>query len=99
MIFFLAADLLAERIRSLGYLAPGSITQFQQLSKMGEGDNQKKADAMIKDLVESNEQIVRHIRSLIHVAADAHDEASADMLTERLQVHEKNAWMLRSLGE
>ena len=92
-----AVDEIAERIRALGHLAPGSYTEFAKLSSIKDGDNTKSANEMIKDLVEGQEAVVRTCREIFPAADEAGDEPTADLLTTRMQLHEKNAWMLRSL--
>jgi starvation-inducible DNA-binding protein len=93
----LAVDLIAERIRSLGAPAPGSYGAFSSLSSVDEDDDQPDATEMIRRLVAGQEAVARTARSVFPVVERAHDEATADLLTQRLQVHEKTAWMLRSL--
>ncbi|GGY65577.1 DNA starvation/stationary phase protection protein [Cellvibrio zantedeschiae] len=95
----LAVDLIAERIRSLGVYAPGTYKQFATLSSIEEDDGIPKAQDMIRLLVEGQEAVVRTARSLYDVVEKANDEATADLLTQRIQLHEKTAWMLRSLLE
>src|SRR5690606_16938338 len=95
----LAVDLIAERIRSLGHPAPGSYVAFARLSSVTEAEEVPKATDMIKQLVEGHETVVRTARSLMPIADQAHDESTADLVTQRLQLHEKTAWMLRSLLE
>lgn len=95
----LAVDLIAERIRALGYPAPGTYSEFAQLSSIKEVKGQPKAEVMIKHLVEGQEAVTRTARSLFPVVDKASDEPTADLLTQRMQLHEKNAWMLRSLLE
>lgn len=95
----LAVDLIAERIRALGYPAPGTYSEFIALSSIKEVKGQPKAEEMIKHLVLGQEAIVRTARSLFPVVEKASDEPTADLLTQRMQLHEKNAWMLRSLLE
>ncbi len=95
----LAVDLIAERIRSLGVYAPGTYKQFAVLSSIKEEDGIPKAQDMIRLLVEGHEAVVRTARSLYDVVEKANDEATADLLTQRIQLHEKTAWMLRSLLE
>ncbi len=94
---WLATDLVAERIRALGHPAPGTYSEFGKLSSIKETVGVPKATDMIKRLVEGHEAVVRTARSLFPVAQKASDEATADLLTQRIQVHEKTAWMLRSL--
>lgn len=93
----LAVDLVAERIRSLGEKAPGSYTEFAKLSSIKEAVGNVSAEDMIKDLVKAQESVIKTARSVFPVADEAHDEATADLLTQRIQLHEKTAWMLRSL--
>ena len=93
----LAVDQIAERIRALGVRAPGSYREYAALTVITEEEDSPDAIGMIERLVDGQEAVIRTARSLIPVAAEAHDEPSADLLTQRLQVHEKNAWMLRSM--
>lgn len=95
----LAVDLIAERIRALGYPAPGTYSEFATLSSIKEVKGQPKAEVMIKHLVEGQEAVVKTARSIFPVVEKASDEPTADLLTQRMQLHEKNAWMLRSLLE
>lgn len=95
----LAVDLVAERIRALGEPAPGSYLAFSKLSKIKEEEGVPKAEAMIKNLVDAHETVIRTARSIFPLAEKGADEATADLLTQRIQVHEKTAWMLRSLLE
>jgi starvation-inducible DNA-binding protein len=92
-----AIDLIAERIRSLGHYAPGTYSQFQKLASISETEGVPKAKKMIELLIEGQEAIVRTARSVLPLADQASDEPTLDLLTQRMQVHEKNAWMLRSL--
>lgn len=94
-----AVDLIAERIRSLGFPAPGTYSQYAKLSSISETEGVPKAQEMIRILVEGQEAVVRTARSIYSVAEQANDEATADLLTQRIQLHEKTAWMLRSLLE
>lgn len=95
----LAVDLIAERIRALGAKAPGSYAEFSRLTSISEGTAANSAVDMIRDLVVSQEAVVRTARALFPVVDEAHDEPTADLLTQRMQIHEKTAWMLRSLLE
>lgn len=95
----LAVDLIAERIRSLGVPAPGTYSEYAKLSSISETAGVPKAEEMIKLLVEGQEAVVRTARSIFPTVDAAHDEPTADLLTQRMQLHEKNAWMLRSLLE
>jgi starvation-inducible DNA-binding protein len=95
----LAVDLIAERIRALGYPAPGTYAAFARLSSIAETEGVPPARDMIRLLVEGQEAVVRTARSLFPLVDKAGDEPTADLLTQRMQLHEKNAWMLRSLLE
>jgi starvation-inducible DNA-binding protein len=92
-----AVDLVAERIRALGLPAPGSYAQYTKLSSIKEETGVPPAEDMIRQLVAGQEAVVRTARSVFVTADGANDQPTADLLTERMQVHEKNAWMLRSL--
>ena len=96
---WLANDLIAERIRSLGFPAPGTYAEYVKLASIKETPGQPSAAQMVKLLVEGNEAVVRTARTVFPLVDKANDEPSADLLTQRMQVHEKNAWMLRSLLE
>ncbi|MCL4421598.1 MAG: DNA starvation/stationary phase protection protein [Actinobacteria bacterium] len=95
----LAVDLIAERIRALGEPAPGTYREFSELSAIGEDDRAPDAMDMVRRLVAGNETATRTARSAMPVAEEGGDQPSADLLSERMQVHEKAAWMLRSLLE
>ena len=95
----LAVDLTAERIRALGFPAPGTYKQFQSLSAIKEEDGIPKAQDMIRRLVEGHETVARTAREVFKTAEAASDQPTCDLLTQRMQVHEKTAWMLRSLLE
>ena len=92
-----AIDLIAERIRSLGEYAPGTYKEYSKLTRIKETDGVPKAEQMVQLLIEGQEAIVRTARELLPIADEASDEPTLDLLTQRMQVHEKNAWMLRSL--
>jgi starvation-inducible DNA-binding protein len=92
----LAVDLIAERIRALGEPAPGSYSAFAKLSSISEADGVPKADEMVRILAEDQLAVVRTARAVFPLADAAHDEPTADLLTQRMQVHEKTAWMLRA---
>lgn len=94
-----AVDLIAERIRALGVYAPGSYRQFGDLTAIEEEISIPPAIDMIKKLVRANETVVKTARSIFEVAENGGDEATLDLLTQRIQLHEKTAWMLRSLLE
>ena len=93
----LAVDLIAERIRDLDVMAPGSYAEFARLSSIKEDTDNPSATEMIKRLVDGQEAVVRTARGLFPTVDTAHDEPTADLLTQRMQVHEKTARMLRSL--
>jgi starvation-inducible DNA-binding protein len=93
----LAVDLIAERIRALGLPAPGTYREFSQLSSIKEEEGTPSAEEMIRLLVEGQEAVVRTARSVFPVVDRVNDEPTADLLTQRMQVHAKTAWMLRSL--
>jgi starvation-inducible DNA-binding protein len=95
----LAVDQIAERIRALGYPAPGTYTEYSKLSSIKETPGVPKAEDMIRLLVEGQEAVVRTARSIFPSVDEVNDEPTADLLTQRMQVHEKTAWMLRSLLE
>ncbi len=94
-----ALDEVAERIRALGHPAPGSFSQFGALASITEEAGVPKAEDMIRQLVEGHEAAARTIRTVFKAAESADDQPTADLLTQRLQIHEKTAWMLRSLLE
>lgn len=93
----LAVDDIAERIRALGEFAPGSYKEYAKLTNIKEADGIPSAEEMIKDLVKGQEAIAKTARSIVPVADEASDEVTLDLLTQRMTVHEKTAWMLRSL--
>lgn len=93
----LAVDAIAERIRALGFPAPGTYSEYAKLSSINETEGVPTAEEMIALLVEGQEAVARTARTVFAVADEANDEPTADLLTQRLQIHEKNAWMLRSL--
>jgi starvation-inducible DNA-binding protein len=90
-------DVIAERIRSLGAPAPGSYREFGRLASISEAEAVPQAMDMVRALVADHEAVVRTARSVFPEVENAGDEATADVLTHRLKVHEKTAWMLRSL--
>lgn len=94
-----AVDDLAERIRTLGHQAPGTYKAFAELSSIEEVDGVPEAKQMVEILVNSNETVVRTSRTALKIAQQADDESSAALISDRLRVHEKTAWMLRSLLE
>ena len=95
----LAVDLIAERIRALGLPAPGTYKKFAELSSIKEDEGIPNADDMIGRLVEGHETVARTAREVFRVADESNDQPTCDLLTQRMQVHEKTAWMLRSLLE
>ncbi|EPG75196.1 ferritin-like protein [Leptospira fainei serovar Hurstbridge str. BUT 6] len=94
-----ALDLVAERIRSLGYPAPGTYKAFSSLTSLKEEDGVPKAEEMLKNLVEGHEAVIRTARAILPAAESGGDEVTTDLLTQRLEIHEKTAWMLRSMLE
>lgn len=94
-----AVDVIAERIRALGFPAPGTYAEFAQLTSIKEVKGQPVAEDMIRHLVAGQEAVVRTARSVFPAVEKASDEPTADLLTQRMQLHEKSAWMLRSLLE
>lgn len=92
-----AVDEIAERIRALGVAAPGSYKQFADLASVPEETGVPTAEEMIAQLVRDQETVVRTAREVFPLADDANDEPTADLLTQRMQIHEKTAWMLRSM--
>lgn len=95
----LAVDLVAERIRALGFPAPGTYKQFGALSSIKEEDGVPNAQDMIKKLVDGHETVARTAREVFKIAEGVSDQPTCDLLTQRMQIHEKTAWMLRSLLE
>lgn len=93
-----ALDVIAERIRALGHFAPGSYREFEKLSSIADAPSvPPKAEEMIQILVNGHEAVARTARDAFNVVDAANDQPSADILTQRLDIHEKTAWMLRSL--
>ncbi len=92
-----AVDEIAERIRALGFPAPGSYGQYSKLTSITEESEVPAAEDMIAQLARDQEIVVRTAREVFPVADQAHDEPTADLLTQRMQIHEKTAWMLRSM--
>ena len=92
-----AVDEIAERIRALGIKAPGSYSAYAALTSIDEGDGEESAEEMIRQLVIGQETVARTAREAFPAAEKAGDEPTADLLTQRMQLHEKNAWMLRSM--
>lgn len=94
-----ATDDIAERIRALGAYAPGTYGEFGKLTSLHEDNSVPSADQMVKNLVKGHEQVVKTARDLFKSADDAGDEVTADLMVQRMQASEKNAWMLRSILE
>ena len=94
-----ALDLIAERIRALGFPAPGTYAEYARLSSVKEVTGVPKALDMVRHLVDAQETTARTARSLFPVVEAANDQPTADLITQRLDVHEKTAWMLRALLE
>lgn len=94
-----ALDVIAERIRALGFPAPGTYKEFSSLTAIKEVEGVPKAQDMVKLLVNAHETVARTARGIFSIVEKANDQPTADMLTQRLDVHEKTAWMLRSLLE
>ena len=92
-----AVDEIAERIRTLGVKAPGSYSEFEKLASVAEAGGDEDAGEMIRQLVLGHEAVARTARKAFPAADSADDEPTADLLTQRMQVHEKTAWMLRSM--
>ena len=92
----MAVDNIAERIRTLGYPAPGSYSEYAGLTSIEETAGVPEAEEMIRLLVQGNEAVVKTARSILPIAEEAHDEVTVDLLVNRMDVHEKVAWMLRS---
>ncbi len=94
-----ALDEIPERIRDLGHMAPFGGSTYRDLSTIPESNGVPPAMAMVRELVEGHEAVARTIRGVFELADGANDQPTADLLTQRLQIHEKTAWMLRSLLE
>lgn len=92
-----ALDIIAERIRALGYYAPGSYAEFVKLSSIKESKSVPKATKMIEELIIGHETVIKTVRGIFESAEKAKDQTTMDVLTQRLDIHEKTAWMLRSL--
>ena len=93
----MAVDLIAERIRALGSPAPGTYAEFARRSSIKEPSGVPSAQEMIRQLLQDHETVTRTARSMFKAVDEAGDEPTADLLTQRMQIHEKTAWMLRSL--
>ncbi|GMQ86505.1 MAG: non-specific DNA-binding protein DpsA [Acidimicrobiia bacterium] len=95
----LAVDEIAERIRSLGHVAPATFREFTSLNSVGEDEALPDASGMIRNLIEGHETVVATARAVVSGAEQASDIATVDLATRRVDIHEKTAWMLRSLLE
>ena len=93
----LAVDLVAERIRALGFIAPATYSEFAKLTKIEEHQGDVAATDMIHYLIKSHETLIKTAREVLKLAEKANDQVTLDLLTQRLQIHEKTVWMLRSL--
>jgi starvation-inducible DNA-binding protein len=96
---WLALDQIAERIRALGFPAPATYAEYAKLSSIKETMGTPEATEMVRILVEGHEAVARRARKFFPQVDEANDEPTADLLTQRMQVHEKTAWMLRALLE
>ena len=95
-----AVDAVAERIRALGYPAPGSYSAYSKVASVKEaGDTVPLADEMVRELARDQETVAKTARSIFPVVEKANDEPTADLLTQRMQIHEKTAWMLRAMAK
>lgn len=92
-----AVDEIAERIRTLGHVAPGSYQAYAKLTSIKEDEGVPEANEMIRQLLLGHEAVVKTARAVLPIAEDANDQPTADLLTQRMQLHEKTAWMLRML--
>ena len=93
---FTAVDLIAERIRALGIKAPGSFAKYSKITNITEGNEDLKADDMVKELAQDQDIIVRTLTKTLKAAAAIDDEVTVGIMTDRIEIHQKNAWMLRS---
>lgn len=94
-----AVDEVAERIRTLGVIAPGTYKEFAKLSKVKEVDGVPESKAMVDILTKGHEQVVKTCRSVLKVAQQADDESTASLVSDRMRIHEKTAWMLRVINK
>lgn len=92
-----ALDIIAERIRALGHYAPGTYSEFNRLTSIKESKSVPKAGKMIEEAIQGHETVIKTVRAIFDAAEKAKDQTTMDVLTQRLDVHEKTAWMLRSL--
>ena len=93
---FAAVDLLAERIRALGVKAFGSFAKYSKLTNIKEGDENLSADKMVKELATDQEVIIKSLTNVLKEAQNVGDEVTAGIVTDRIEIHQKNAWMLQS---
>ena len=93
----LAVDLVAERIRALGFIAPATYREFAKLTKIEEHEGDINAVDMINHLIKAHETLIKTAREVLKISENANDQVTVDLLTQRLQLHEKTVWMLRSL--
>ena len=93
----LAVDLVAERIRALGFIAPATYSEFAKLTRIKEHQGDIPAEEMINHLIKAHETVIKTARQVLPLADKANDQVTLDLLTQRLQIHEKTVWMLRSL--
>ncbi len=96
---FGAIDEVAERVRQLGHLAPGTLNEYNEMTNINVPNSELSAVEMVADLLEANETMTRTLRNALEPAAESSDEATVDLITARLQFHEKTAWMYRSYLE
>ena len=94
-----AVDDIAERIRTLDVVAPGTYKEFAKLSSVKEVDNIPQGPEMVDILTHGHEQVVKTCRAALKTAQDADDESSASLISDRMRIHEKTAWMLRALNK
>lgn len=92
-----ALDVIAERIRSLGHYTPGTYSEFTKLTSIKEAKGIPKATKMVEELIQGHEAVIKTTRKVFESAEQAKDQTTMDVLTQRLDIHEKTAWMLRSL--
>lgn len=93
---FAGIDILAERIRALGEKAPGSFASYSKITNIKEGDENKSATEMVKDLAQDQDVIIKTLNKVLKEAQNIGDEVTVGIVTDRLEIHQKNAWMLRS---
>lgn len=96
---FTGVDEIAERIRALGVEAPGTFKQFGKLASFSIPEDSLNAHGMLVEMVKGQEAVVRTARGILPIADEANDQPTLDLLTRRMEIHEKNAWMLRSMAQ